>query len=435
MVTVIGAGLAGCEAALYLATHGVKVTLVEQKPARHSPAHHGDGFAELVCSNSLKALRKGSSSGLLKLEMERLGSVSIAVAKECAVPAGGALAVDRDRFSELLTERVRTEKNITVVEKQADSLPEGNVIIATGPLTDSAFIPVIEKLCGGRLSFFDAAAPIVTRDSINMSQAFFAARYQRGTPDYINCPMTKEEYEVFYEALTGAESAELHDFDKTDFRVYEGCMPVEVMAKRGWQTLLYGPLRPVGILDPKTDKRPFAVVQLRAENKQGTLWGLVGFQTNLKFPEQKRVFSMIPGLENAVFARFGVMHRNTFIDSPRVLNADLSVKSAGRVFVAGQLTGVEGYMESAACGLIAGIQCLRKLGGKPPVLFPEDTMMGGLMRHVANGETADFQPMGSNMGLLPPLSERIKNKQERYENMADRALLSLAVMIEKEDLQ
>ena len=435
MVTVIGAGLAGCEAALYLARHGVPVTLLEQKPLHRSPAHHGDGFAELVCSNSLKALRKGSSSGLLKMEMEMLGSETVRAAKQCAVPAGGALAVDRERFSELLTERIKAEPLITVRAQQADSLPEGMVIIATGPLTDGRFVPVIERLCGGRLSFFDAAAPIVRRDSIDFSRAFFGARYGRGTADYINCPMDEAEYSAFYDALVSAEAVELKDFEKDGFRVYEGCMPVEIMAKRGKQTLLYGPLRPVGITDPATGRRPFAVVQLRAENREGTLFNLVGFQTNLKFPEQKRVFSMIPALHGAAFVRYGVMHRNTFIDSPRVLNPDLSLKSDGRVFFAGQITGVEGYMESAACGIAAAVQCLRKIKGLPPFVFPADTMLGGLMGHIANDATGDFQPMGSNMGLLPPLDPRIKGKQERYELLADRALASLSAALEKEDVK
>ena len=435
MVTVIGAGLAGCEAALYLARHGVPVTLMEQKPLHRSAAHHSDGFAELVCSNSLKALRKGSSSGLLKMEMELLSSETVAAAKQCAVPAGGALAVDRKRFSDILTARIKENPLITLKASRVDALPEGPVIIATGPLTDESFVPVIERLCGGRLSFFDAAAPIVKKDSIDMSRAFFGARYGRGTADYINCPMNEEEYNSFYTALISAEAVELKAFEKDSFRVYEGCMPVEVMAKRGRQTLLYGPLRPVGIYDPVTDKRPFAVVQLRAENKEGTLYNLVGFQTNLKFPEQKRVFSLIPALHDAEFARYGVMHRNTFIDSPRVLNPDLSLKTEGRVFFAGQMTGVEGYMESAACGIVAAMQCFRKLKGLAPFTFPPDTMLGGLMGHIVNEATGDFQPMGSNMGLLPPLSTRVKGKQERYELLADRALASLGDALKKEEVQ
>lgn len=423
---VIGAGLAGCEAALQLANSGVPVTLFEMKPAQFSPAHSYEGFAELVCSNSLKALRVNSAAGLLKEEMKRFDSVVVSCALETAVPAGGALAVDRERFSDAVTKRVAEHPLICVVREEITRIPEGYVVIATGPLTSSALADAIaEKLGSAYLSFYDAAAPIVAAESIDESRTFLAARYGRGDDDYINCPMNKEEYDAFYDALVAAQSAPLKAFDRQDLRVYEGCMPVEVMAKRGRDTLRFGPLRPVGLRDPRTGRRPWANVQLRRENAQGTLYNLVGFQTNLKFGEQKRVFSMIPGLENAEFMRYGVMHRNTFIDSPRLLDQHFRLKSDGRIFFAGQLTGVEGYVESAMSGIIAGNSLARILNGKKPYLLPADCMIGALCAYISDESVKDFQPMGCNMGILPPAGVRVKDKGARYQLVADRALASL----------
>ena len=367
-VKVIGAGLAGCEAAWQLAQAGIHVDLYEMKPKKFSPAHKYEGFAELVCSNSLKASRVNSAAGLLKEEMRRLGSLTVPCAEETAVPAGGALAVDRKLFSDLVTEKIKSHENITLHSEEVTKIPEGNVIIATGPLTSDGLAESISGLCGGYLSFYDAAAPIVSFDSLDMNRAFFAARYGRGDDDYINCPFTKEEYLTFYNAIINAESAPLHEFDRPQelhnkndsFTVYEGCMPIEVLAKRGEETMRYGAMKPVGLTDPVTGKRPYAVVQLRKENSSGTMYNIVGFQTNLKFGEQKRVFSLIPGLENAEFLRYGVMHRNSFLNSPKLLNSDFSLRSDGRIFFAGQITGVEGYMESAASGIIAGKNLSRK---------------------------------------------------------------------------
>lgn len=424
--TVVGAGLAGCEAAWQLAERGHKVLLVEQKPKKFSPAHSYQGFAELVCSNSLKAERIESAAGLLKYEMELMGSLIVKCAKENAVSAGGALAVDREGFSDAVTKRIREHNNITVVEREQTEVPDGNVIIATGPLTSDSFAKAIKEVIGADyLSFFDAAAPIVTADSINFDRAFFASRYGRGDDDYVNCPMNKQEYEEFYNALIEAESAPLKEFDKQSFKVYEGCMPIEVMAKRGEDTIRFGPLKPVGLTDPSTGHRPWAVVQLRQENSQGTLYNLVGFQTNLKFPEQKRVFSMIPGLENAEFVRYGVMHRNTFIDSPRLLDNNFCLKSDNRIYFAGQMTGVEGYCESAASGLLAGTALARKLEGKTPYCLPTDTMLGALSHYISDTTVENFQPMGANMGILPSLPERVKDKKERYGRVAKIAVDSL----------
>lgn len=425
-ITVIGAGLAGCEAAWTLANDGFRVLLREMKPQKYSPAHHSEGFAELVCSNSFKAMRLGSAGGLLKAEMKLLGSLLVPCAEENAVPAGGALAVDRDKFSDAVTQKIHSHPNIEVVAGEVTAIPGGPVVIATGPLTSDALTNSIRAQCGGQyLSFFDAAAPIIELDSIDRDKVFFAARYDRGDDDYINCPFNKEEYEAFHAALVAAETAPLHDFERETLKVYEGCMPVEVMAKRGADTLRYGPMRPVGLRDPRTGHRPWAVVQLRRENAAGTLYNLVGFQTNLKFPEQKRVFSMIPGLRNAEYVRYGVMHRNTFLDSPRLLDGTYALRSDPRICFAGQITGVEGYMESAASGIVAAKNLSRRLRGQPPLILPRDTMTGALAAYVCDESVADFQPMGANMGILPPWPERIKEKQKRYEAVAERAIASL----------
>lgn len=426
-VLVIGGGLAGVEAAFALARAGIPVTLAEMKPLKYSPAHSSAELAELVCSNSFKALRHSSAGGMLKAEMELLGSVCVEVAKECSVPAGGALAVDRDEFSRRMTQRVANEPLITLERREVWAIPDtGTVIVAAGPLASDALAQDISRVCGGSLSFFDAAAPIVTAESIDMDCAFTQSRYDRGgEDDYINCPMNKEEYETFHRALVGAESAELHEFDKKkDF--YEGCMPVEVLAARGLDTLRYGPLRPVGLRDPKTGHRPWAVLQLRREDTSGRLFNLVGFQTNLKFAEQKRVFGLIPALKHADFARLGVMHRNTFIDSPRLLAADFSFRKRPNLFFAGQITGVEGYMESAASGILAGINAARLLQNRKPILLPAQSMLGSLAHYISSEAVKDFQPMGANFGLLPPLEEHIRDKRERYEALAKRGLDSVA---------
>jgi methylenetetrahydrofolate--tRNA-(uracil-5-)-methyltransferase len=423
---VIGAGLAGCEAAWQLANSGIEVTLYEMKPKKYTPAHHYSGFAELVCSNSLKASRLESAAGLLKAEMEILGSVTVSSAKENAVEAGGALAVDREKFSDSVTAKIKNHPLIKIVEEELTEIPDGNVIIATGPLTSDALAESISKICGNGLSFFDAAAPIVTYESLDKQLVFFASRYGRGDADYINCPMNKEEYTEFYNALIAAESAELKEFDKENFRVYEGCMPIEVLAKRGEDTMRFGPLKPVGLTDPRTGKRPYAVVQLRKENKEGTLYNLVGFQTNLKFAEQKRVFSKITGLQNAEFMRYGVMHRNTFINSPKLLNSHFQMLENENIYFAGQITGVEGYMESAASGIIAGISLARKLNGLEQINLPVDTMTGALSTYISDSYNSEnFQPMGANMGILPELGVRIKDKKEKYGAYAERALNSL----------
>lgn len=425
-VNVIGAGLAGCEAAWRLAQEGINVRLYEMKPEKFSPAHKYGGFAELVCSNSLKAARLESAAGLLKYEMEHLGSLTVPCAKENSVEAGGALAVDREKFSDSVTEKIRSHPLIEVVGGEVTALPDGIVIIATGPLTSGAMADTIKQLCGEGLSFYDAAAPIVTYESLDLDKVFFASRYDRGDADYINCPMNKEEYLAFHEALVNAERVQLKDFETHPFSVYEGCMPIEVLASRGVDTMRFGPMKPVGITDKRTGKRPYAVIQLRRENSEGTLFNLVGFQTNLKFGEQKRVFSMIPGLENAEFMRYGVMHRNTFINSPELLNADFSMREHPDIYFAGQITGVEGYMESAASGIIAGIAAARKIKGLEPLVLPNDTMTGALSRYISDPFNAGkFQPMGANMGILPDIGVRIKDKKERYGAYADRAVRSL----------
>ncbi len=422
-ITVIGGGLAGCEAAFQIAKRGIKVELLEMKPSHKTPAHKSDNLAELVCSNSLKAMRIDSAAGLLKEEMRRFGSVCLEAADRSAVAAGGALAVDRDVFSSLITERIKSHSNITVRETTVTDIPtDGITVIATGPLTDGALAEKIGKFCdSGNLSFFDAAAPIVTAESIDMSRAFCASRYDKGGDDYINCPMNKEEYTAFYNELINAESAPVHGFDKAP-KVYEGCMPVEVLAKRGEDSIRFGPLKPVGLRDPRTGHRPWAAVQLRRENSSGTLYNLVGFQTNLRFPEQKRVFSMIPGLQNAEFMRYGVMHRNTFINSPVLLNRELSLKTNGDIFFAGQLSGVEGYMESAASGIIAGINAAARLNGEKPLILPEFTMIGALLNYICDGSVKDFQPMGANFGILPPLEPHRRDKRERYAALSKRSL-------------
>ena len=416
MIRVIGAGLAGCEAAWYLARHGEEVELVEQKPVRRSPAHSSDGLCELVCSNSLKSDDVfGNACGLLKEEMRRLGSVTMEAAAATRVPAGGALAVDRERFSEYVTRKLRAEPRIRIVCREETELPEAG-IVATGPLTDGALYAAIERRFGGGLHFYDATAPVVTAESIDLSEAFTADRYGRGTGDYVNCPMDKPQYETFVRELLGAEKVTLHDFEKRE--IFEGCMPVEVMASRGKDSLRFGTFKPVGLADA-SGKRPYAVLQLRRENAEGTLFGLVGCQTNLKFGEQKRVFSLIPALRNAEFVRYGVMHRNTFLDSPRVLQADLSAKDNPMLFFAGQITGVEGYVESAATGILAAANCLRRLHAKPSLVPSDVCVMGALARYVA-AENAHFQPMNANYGILR--GPDIRDKKEKKKVMAERAL-------------
>ena len=433
--TVIGAGLAGCEAAWQLAQAGVEVTLVEMKPIRFSPAHHSAGFAELVCSNSLKAERLASAAGLLKAEMQALGSLCVACAYESRVPAGGALAVDREQFSRLVTEQICAHARITVEHREATAVPkQGVTVIAAGPLASDALAGEIAALCGEALSFFDAAAPIVSADSVDMDCAFTQSRYGRGgEDDYINCPMDKEEYEAFYDALLHAESAPLHTFDKKK-GVYEGCMPIEVMASRGADTMRFGPLKPVGLRDPRTGHRPWAVLQLRKENAGGTMYNLVGFQTNLKFGEQKRVFSMIPALKNAEFLRYGVMHRNTFLDSPRLLNADYSMRKRPDLFFAGQITGVEGYMESAGSGVLAGLNAARRLRGQDPLVLPRETMLGAQAGYISDPSVKNFQPMGANFGVLPPMERPVREKRERYESLSTRALEALSARLREEGI-
>ena len=425
-ITVIGAGLAGCEAAYTAARLGFEVDLYEMKPIKKSPAHKTDNFAELVCSNSLKAARIDSAAGLLKQEMRKLGSLCLEAADFSQVPAGGALAVERNTFSEYITRKIAECKNIKVINKVVEKLPtDGVCIIATGPLTDGPFAKEIEFLTGeGNLSFYDAAAPIVTKESIDFTSAFIASRYDRdesGEGDYINCPMNKEKYEIFHNELINAEGAPLHEFDK-QLKVYEGCMPIEVLARRGADSIRFGPLKPVGLRDPRTGHRPWAVVQLRKENRDGTLYNLVGFQTNLKFGEQKRVFSMIPALKNAEFMRYGVMHRNSFINSPKILNRDLSLKKQDNIFFAGQISGVEGYMESAASGIVAAINAVNKLENKSSLILPKFSMIGALINYITDELVENFQPMGANFGVLPPLEIHINDKRERYAALAQRSL-------------
>ena len=422
-IKVIGAGLAGCEAAWQIANLGYEVLLYEMKPTHKTPAHKSDLFAELVCSNSLKASRVDSAAGLLKEEMRRLGSLCLEAAATCSVAAGGALAVEREVFSSYITEKIKSHEKITVITERVDELDfDGVTVVATGPLTDEILARKITELCGEEgLNFYDAAAPIVTRESVDFSKAFFASRYDKGEDDYINCPFNKEEYELFHKELINAESAPLKEFDKP-LTVYEGCMPIEVLAKRGEDSIRFGPLKPVGLKDPRTGHRPWAVVQLRRENAKGTLFNIVGFQTNLKFPEQKRVFSLIPGLENCDIVRFGVMHRNTFINSPKQLNANLSHKKNEKIFFAGQISGVEGYIESAASGIVAGINAVKLIKGEEPLILPEFTMIGALLSYITDETVEKFQPMGANFGILPPPSDHIRDKRERYGALAQRSI-------------
>ncbi|MDR0916130.1 MAG: methylenetetrahydrofolate--tRNA-(uracil(54)-C(5))-methyltransferase (FADH(2)-oxidizing) TrmFO [Oscillospiraceae bacterium] len=421
-VTVVGAGLAGCEAAWQLANRGIAVTLVEMKPARRSAAHTSDDFAELVCSNSLRGNDLANAVGLLKEEMRHLGSVILECADATRVPAGGALAVDRAAFSRLVTERVRSHANITVQSREVDAIPDGDVIIATGPLTSDALAGAISKLLPDNdfLSFFDAAAPIVTAESVDMDCAYYGSRYGKGDDDYLNCPMSRDEYLAFRDALRGAECAELRGFE--DSQVFEGCMPIEVMARRGEDVMRFGPLKPVGLRDTRTDTTPYAVVQLRREDADGTMFNLVGFQTHLKFGEQKRVFGMIPALRNAEFLRYGVMHRNTFLDSPRLLDRYYRLRTEPRIAFAGQITGVEGYVESASSGLLAGLELARRLNGLQPLDFPPETAIGALAKYVSGSASGAFQPMNVNFGIIAPLDVRVKGKRDKNTAIAMRSL-------------
>lgn len=435
-VNVFGAGLAGCEAAYQLAKRGVCVKLYDIKPEKKTPAHSSDNLAELVCSNSLKAKRVESAAGLLKEEIRHLDSLLVSCADKCAVPAGGALAVDRDEFSALVTESIRNNSNIEFVSKEVTSIPDDEIcIIATGPLTSDLMSQYIQQKFGEHLSFYDAAAPIVSADSIDMSCAFFESRYGKGDgDDYLNCPLNKEEYEIFYDALINAERAPVHDFDVRDPKVYEGCMPIEVLAQRGVDTIRFGPMKPVGLRDPRTGHRPWAVLQLRKENTVGDMYNLVGFQTNLKFPEQKRVFGLIPALKNAEYMRYGVMHRNTFINSPKLLGSDFVVRNNSNILFAGQITGVEGYMESASSGLIAGINAYLLAVGKPTITLPDVTMIGALSRYISDENVKDFQPMGANFGVLPPLVDRPRDKTLRGAMYASRSLESLDKFIKDNNI-
>lgn len=424
--SVIGAGLAGSEAAWQLAERGIQVDLYEMKPVKRTPAHHADTFAELCCSNSLRGAEIHTAPGLLKEELRRCGSLIMQCADATRVEAGGALAVDRTAFAEMVTEKIKTHPNITLHEGEVTHIPdEGAVIVASGPLTSDALFEDIARLLGEDhyLHFYDAAAPIVTFESVDMESAYFASRYGKGTADYINCPMNREEYEMFWQELCAAEQAPVHGFE--DKKVFEGCMPVEVMGRRGHDTLLYGPLKPVGLRDPRTGKDPFAVVQLRRDNAAGSLYNLVGFQTHLKFPEQKRVFSLIPALRNAEFVRYGVMHRNTFMDSPRLLDRHFRLKNEPRIRFAGQMTGVEGYIESAASGLECGINLARELRGMDTMDFPRETAIGALGLYISNAANEKFQPMNINFGIIEPLGYRIKGKREKNTQIALRGLEKL----------
>ena len=430
-VTVIGAGLAGCEAAWQLAERGIHVTLCEMKPEKMSPAHHSAGFAELVCSNSLRSDQLENAVGLLKEELRRCGSLILRCADQTRVEAGGALAVDREGFSRCVTDAIRSHPNIIVKEGEVTSLPEGEVVVASGPLTSDALSAEIARLFPDSryLNFFDAAAPIVTFDSVDMDHAWFASRYDRGTADYINCGLSREEYLAFWKELCGAQEAEVHGFE--DKNVFEGCMPVEVMARRGEQTLCFGPLKPKGLPDPKTGKEPYAVVQLRRDNSEGTLYNIVGFQTHLKWGEQKRVFSMIPALHDAEYVRYGVMHRNTYLDSPRLLDRYYRVRGNERISFAGQITGVEGYVESTASGFLAGVELAHRLLGQPPVDFPRETAIGALALYVSSESVADFQPMNINFGIMPALGYKIKGKRNKNAELSQRSLALIEALQEK----
>ncbi len=428
VIDVYGAGLAGCEAAWQAAKRGVRVRLFEMKPHKYTPAHHSEGFAELVCSNSLRSDSVTNAVGLLKEELRRYGSLIMSAADATRVPAGSALAVDRKLFSEYITDKIRSSDMIEVVESEADSVDADRIsVIATGPLTSEKMSEYISGELGCRgLHFFDAAAPIVDFDSINMDVAFFASRYDKGDADYINCPMTREQYDAFWEALVTAREAELKDFDKAeqgDLKVFEGCMPVEVMAKRGHDTLLFGPLKPVGLVDPRTGVESYAVVQLRRENAEGSMYNLVGFQTHLAFPEQKRVFGMIPGLENAECLRYGVMHRNTYLNSPEMLSPTYAMRERPNIFFAGQMTGVEGYIESAGSGFVAGLNAAMRALGEEEIVFPRTTMLGAMAAYVSCGGGSSFTPMNANFGIIEPLPARVKGgKRAKYEAFAERAL-------------
>ena len=421
-VTVIGAGLAGSECAWQLAQRGVQVTLREMKPEKKTPAHVTGDFAELCCSNSLRSDQLENAVGLLKEELRRLGSLILSCADATRVEAGGALAVDRHGFAALVTEKIRSHPNITVVPGEVTDIPEGEVVIASGPLTSDALAERLQALLGAEsdLHFFDAAAPLVSAESVDMDKAWMGSRYDKGTADYVNCPMNEEEYDAFWEALTTAQEAEVHGFE--DKMVFEGCMPVEVMARRGHDTLCYGPLKPRGLTDPRTGKEPYAVVQLRRDNADGTVYNLVGFQTHLRFPEQRRVFSMIPALHDAEFLRYGVMHRNTFLNSPRLLDRYYRLKKEPRIAFAGQMTGVEGYVESAASGFLVGVETARRLMGKPPVDFPQETAIGALGLYISNQSVTAFQPMNINFGIMPPLGYKVKGKRNKNAALSQRSL-------------
>ena len=430
-VTVIGAGLAGSECAWQLAQRGIQVELREMKPEKMTPAHTTEYFAELCCSNSLRGAGLENAVGLLKEELRRLDSLILQCADATRVEAGGALAVDRHGFARLVTEKVRSHPNITVIPGEVTEIPEGEVIIASGPLTSDALAETLQGLLGEHsdLHFFDAAAPLVSAESVDMEYAWMGSRYDKGTDDYVNCPMNQEEYDAFWQALTTAEEASVHGFE--DKNVFEGCMPVEVMARRGHDTLCYGPLKPRGLRDPKTGKEPYAVVQLRRDNAQGSVYNLVGFQTHLRFPEQKRVFSMIPALHDAEFVRYGVMHRNTYLRSPGMLDRYYRLIADDRIAFAGQMTGVEGYIESAASGFLAGIEMARRLEGKPPVDFPRETAIGALGLYISDTTVSDFQPMNVNFGIMPPLGYRIKGgKRVKNAQLAARSLEKIDAMRE-----
>ncbi len=427
-VTVIGAGLAGSECAWQLAQRGIAVTLCEMKPEKKTPAHETEYFAELCCSNSLRGAGLENAVGLLKEEMRRLDSLILRCADATAVPAGGALAVDRHGFAKMVTDSIVNHPNITVCYGEVTDIPEGDVVIASGPLTSDALADKLAALFGeaDTLHFFDAAAPLVSFESVDMSSAYFASRYDKGTPDYINCPLDKEEYTAFWSALIEAEAAEVHGFE--DKCVFEGCMPVEVMARRGEDTLRFGPLKPRGLPDPKTGREPYAVVQLRKDNADGTIYNLVGFQTHLKWGEQKRVFTMIPALKEAAFLRYGVMHRNTYLDSPRLLDRYYRLKSDTRIAFAGQMTGVEGYVESAASGFLVGVELARRLRGMEPINFPQETAIGALGLYVSNETVAQFQPMNINFGIIPPLDHRVKGKRNKNAELSARSLVLIDAM-------
>ena len=421
MVTVLGAGLAGSECAWQLAKRGINVKLIEMKPVKMTPAHTSPNFAELVCSNSLRSDELTNAVGLLKAEMRAMGSLIMESADANKVAAGGALAVDREGFSKCITEKLKSLQNVEVVSAEATEIPEGEVVIATGPLSSDAIAEKIAALCpDSDLHFYDAVAPIVTLESVDMDSAFFASRYDKGTADYVNCPMDKDEYLAFVEELTHAKEAEVHGFD--DGGVFEGCMPVEVMARRGVDTLRYGPLKPVGLIDPRTGRENYAVVQLRRDNADGTIYNIVGFQTHLTWGEQKRVFSMIPALKNAEFVRYGVMHRNTYLNSPKLLDRYYRLRTDGRISFAGQMTGVEGYVESAASGMLVGIETAARVLGMEPVDFPQETAIGALSLYVSGGSVGDFQPMNVNFGIISPLGCRVKGKRNKNAEISKRSL-------------